>query len=77
MSGFLRAIPGVAAARAQTDVWRAQLSELRPLYPVVLPFLLWVFVRSYRAEQERLRLERLDPVLRPEKRLPEKQPPDG
>jgi hypothetical protein len=31
-------------------------------------------VQSYRAEQERLRLERVDPILRPSKRLPEKKP---
>jgi hypothetical protein len=70
---LLRALPGGAAARVQIDIWRAQLRELRPLYPVVLPFLAWVFVRSYRAEQDRLRRERLDPILKPEARLPEKR----
>jgi hypothetical protein len=70
---LLRALPGGAAARTQIDIWRAQLRELRPLYPVVLPFLAWVFVRTYRAEQDRLRRDRLDPILKPEARLPEKR----
>lgn len=65
----MRFIPGAPAAQAQLKVWRDQLQDLRPLYPVVIPFLLWVFIRSYQQEQERLRLERLAPVLRPEKRL--------
>ena len=73
MNLLLRALPGGAAARVQIDIWRAQLRELRPLYPVVLPFLAWVFVRSYRAEQDRLRRERLDPILKSEARLPEKR----
>ena len=68
---LLRLIPGGAAARTQIDIWRAQLRELRPLYPVVLPFLAWVFVRSYRSEQERMRRARLAGVLRPEARLAE------
>lgn len=71
MNVILRAIPGGAAAQAQIQIWRAQLRELRPLYPVVLPFLAWVFVRSYRKEQDRLRRERLDPILKPEERLPQ------
>ncbi len=71
MNLLLRALPGGAATRAQIDIWRAQVRELRPLYPVVLPFLAWVFVRSYQAEQDRLRRERLDPILKPEERLPE------
>jgi hypothetical protein len=70
---LLRALPGGAAARAQVDIWRAQMRELRPLYPVVLPFLVWVFARTYRAEQDRLRRDRLDPILKPEARLPEKR----
>ena len=73
MNLLLRALPGGAAARVQIDIWRAQLRELRPLYPVVLPFLIWVFARTYRAEQDRLRRERLDPILKPEARLPEKR----
>ena len=77
MGTLLRAIPGYPAARAQIEAWRTQLQELRPLYPVVVPFLLWVFVRAYNAEQERLRLERVDPVLRADKRLPSKRPTDA
>ena len=76
MNWILRYIPGAAAARIQIDIWRAQMEELRPLYPIVLPFLAWVFVRSYRAEQERLRLERVDPILRPDKRLPSRRQVD-
>ncbi len=68
---LLRLIPGGAAARLQFDIWRAQMRELQPLYPVVLPFLAWVYARAYRSEQERLRLERLDPILRSDKRLKE------
>jgi hypothetical protein len=68
---LLRLIPGGAATRNQIDIWRAQLRELQPLYPVVLPFLAWVFVRAYRGEQDRMRRARLAPVLRPELQLPE------
>ncbi len=68
---FIHLIPGAAAVQTQVNIWRDQLRDLRPLYPVVIPFLVWVFVRSYQQEQERLRLERLAPILRPEKRLPE------
>lgn len=71
MNSILRQIPGYAAARFQIDLWQAQMRELRPLYPIVLPFLFWVFGRAYRKEQERLRLERVDPILRPDKRLRE------
>ncbi len=74
MNRLLRLIPGAVAARVQFDIWRAQMRELRPYYPVVLPFLAWVYVRSYRSEKERLRLDQLDPILRPDKRLPEKRP---
>jgi len=62
---LLRLIPGGAAARVQFDIWQAQLRELRPLYPVVLPYLAWVFVRAYRTEQDRLRRERVEAVLKP------------
>lgn len=68
MNSVLKYIPGVPAAQAQLQVWREQLEDLRPLFPVVIPYLLWVFLRSYQREQERLRLERLEPVLRPEMR---------
>ena len=71
MNALLRVIPGGAAARVQIDIWQAQMRELRPYYPIVLPFLAWVYARAYRREQERLRLERIDPILRSEKRLPE------
>ena len=71
---LIRNIPGIRPAQAQIEMWRDQMRELRPLYPVVLPFLAWVFVNAYRKEQERLRLERLDPILRPDKRLPSKRP---
>jgi hypothetical protein len=71
---ILRLIPGGAALRTQIDVWRAQLRELRPLYPVVLPLLAWFFIRSYRDEQERLRRARLAPILKPSERLPENKP---
>ena len=74
MNTLLRFIPGAAAAQTQLKIWRDQLSDLRPLFPIVVPFLLWVFVKSYRTEQERLRLERIDPILRPTKRLPENKP---
>jgi hypothetical protein len=47
------------------------MRELRPLYPVVLPYLAWVSWRAYRGEQDRLRRERLDPILKPSARLPE------
>ena len=77
MNRIIRYIPGAPALSAQLDVWRAQMAELRPWYPVVLPFLAWVFVRSYRDEQERLRLDRVDPILRPSKRLKSKRPPDA
>ena len=73
---LLRMIPGYSAAQIQLMIWRAQLRELRPLYPVVLPFLAWVFVRAYRDEQERMRLDRIDPILRADKRLPEKRQVD-
>jgi hypothetical protein len=68
MNTLLRFIPGAAPAMTQLRIWRDQLEDLRPLYPIVVPFLLWVFVRAYRNEQERLRLERVAPILRPEKR---------
>lgn len=74
MNTIMRYIPGAAGLRAQLAVWQEQLAELRPLYPFVLPFLAWVFARSYKSERERLRLERLTPILRPEKRLPDKRP---
>ena len=74
---LLRMIPGYSAAQIQSMIWRAQLRELRPLYPIVLPFLAWVFVRAYRDEQERMRLDRIDPILRPDKRLPEKRQVDA
>lgn len=74
---LLRMVPGAAAARLQIDIWRAQMRELRPLYPVVLPFLAWVYTRAYRREQERLRLDRLDPILRSDKRLREKRQDRG
>ena len=78
MLNFLkRNIPGIRAAQAQIEIWRDQVRELRPLYPIVLPFLAWVFVSGYRKEQERLRLERLDPILRPSKRLPDKRALNG
>ena len=77
MNAFLRLIPGVPAARAQLQVWQDQLADLRPLYPVVIPALLWIFLRSYRQEQARLRLERVDPILLPSKRLPANKPSDG
>ncbi len=64
----LRFIPGAAAAQTQLQIWRDQLQDLRPLFPVVVPLLLWFFLRSYQQERERLRLERLTPILRPEKR---------
>ena len=73
MNTLLRLFPGGAAARAQFDIWRAQMRELQPLYPVVLPFLAWVYWRAYRGEQDRLRRERLDPILKPSERLPEKR----
>ncbi len=53
------------------------MRELRPLYPVVLPFLAWVYARAYRREQERLRLERIDPILRSDKRLRENRQDNG
>ncbi|HSH82311.1 MAG TPA: hypothetical protein VLA19_27605 [Herpetosiphonaceae bacterium] len=53
------------------------MRELRPLYPVVLPFLAWVYARAYRREQERLRLERIDPILRFDKRLRENRQDNG
>ncbi len=77
MNRLLRLVPGAAAARLQLDIWRAQMRELRPLYPVVLPFLAWVYARSYRSEQERLRLERIDPILRTDKRLKENRQDRG
>ena len=77
MNRIVRLIPGVAAVLTQLEIWRTQLEELRPIYPIALPVLLWVFARAYRSEQERMRLERLDPVLRPEKRLPENKPSNG
>ena len=77
MNRIIRYIPGAAGVSAQLGVWQEQLAELRPLYPIVLPILAWVFVRSYNSERERLRLERLTPILRPEKRLPEKRSKDA
>ena len=77
MDRLLRMVPGYAAARIQMNIWRAQMRELRPFYPVVLPVLAWVFVRSYRDEQERLRLEYADAVLRPEKRVESNRPSDA
>ena len=71
---ILRLIPGGAALRTQLDIWQAQLRELRPWYPFVLPFLAWVFMRSYRDEQERMRRTRLAPILKPSARPPETQP---
>jgi hypothetical protein len=68
LSFLARNIPGIRPAQAQLTMWRDQMRELRPLYPVVLPFLLWVFTRAYQKEQERLRLEQLEPILRPDKR---------
>lgn len=73
MNRLLRLLPGGAAARAQIEVWRAQMRELRPLFPIVLPYLAWVYWRAYRREQDRLRRERIDPILKPDKRLPEKR----
>ncbi len=50
------------------------MRELRPFYPIVLPYLAWVFVRSYREEQERMRRTRLAPILKPSARPPETGP---
>lgn len=77
MNTLLRSIPGLAAARTQIQIWRDQLADLRPIYPIAVPALLWIFLRSYRNERERLRLERLDPVLVQSKRLPQKKQGDG
>ena len=74
MNSILRFIPGDAARRRQIDIWRAQMRELRPFYPIVLPFLVWVFVRSYRDEQDRMRRTRLAPILKPSARPPETRP---
>ncbi len=71
---LIKLIPGAPALQAQLNVWQEQLRDLRPLYPVVVPFLVWVFIRSYNQEQERMRLDRLAPILKPEKRLPEDRP---
>lgn len=71
---LIRLIPGVPAAQAQLATYRDLLRDLRPLYPFLIPYLLWVFIRSYNQEQERMRLDRLAPILRPEKRLPEDRP---
>ena len=71
---LIKLIPGAPAAQAQLTIWRDQLQDLRPLFPIVIPYLLWVFVRSYNQEQERIRLDRLSPILRPEKRLPKDRP---
>jgi hypothetical protein len=71
---LIKLIPGAPAAQAQLTAWRDQLQDLRPLYPIVIPYLLWVFIRSYNQEQERIRLDRLAPILRPEKRLPKDRP---
>jgi len=71
MNRLIRMIPGVAAMQIQINIWRAQMRELRPFYPVVIPYLLWTFTRSYQREQERMRLRRAAPILRPERRLPE------
>jgi hypothetical protein len=71
---FLRLIPGAPAVQAQLATYRDLLRDLRPLYPILVPYLIWVFIRSYNQEQERMRLGRLAPILRPEKRLPEDKP---
>jgi hypothetical protein len=71
---LIKLIPGAPAAQAQLTTWRDQLQDLRPLFPIVIPYLLWVFVRSYNQEQERIRQDRLAPILRPEKRLPKDRP---
>lgn len=68
---ILRLVPGASAAKVQVGIWRTQMSDLRPLYPIVIPYLLWLFIRNYNKEQERLRLSRVAPVLLPDKRLPE------
>ncbi len=74
MNSILRRIPGDSARRRQLDIWSAQMRELRPFYPIVLPYLAWVFVRSYREEQERMRRTRLAPILKPSARPPETGP---
>lgn len=73
-NSLIKVIPGGSAIQAQLSTYREQLQDLRPLFPVVIPFLVWVFIRSYNREQERLRLDRLAPILRPDKRLPEDRP---
>lgn len=73
IDSLLRLVPGGAGAQAQIGIWRAQMRELRPLFPIVLPYLLWVYYRAYQKEQDRLRRQRLAPILRPGARLPEQR----
>ena len=69
MLGFpVRNIPGIRPAQAEFTMWRDEMRELGPLYPVVLPFLLLLFTRAYQKAQERLGLAQLEPIRRPHKR---------
>ncbi len=57
--------------RDQVEFYLRQMEDLRPWWPIAMPVLLFIFVGSYRQEQERLREERVQP-LKAEKALLEK-----
>jgi hypothetical protein len=57
--------------RHQVEIYLHRLEDLRPWWPIVGPVLLFVFVRAYNQERERMRVERVQP-LKDEKALLEK-----